>query len=288
MSPGIVTNPETGELRDADAYADVQPEPAKPKDTTPSGPTPAKPEWPTFTSLTEIEAYRAELARDIYHPARKDFALLSYVAEAEHWLAGHQDGARVIGVVHETGKMKAPDAEGAGTYDEMPEAGVLADRPEQDAALRVMSNLGGASVEIYRALLFEATRLYASGPPPDDIALHQQLIAKWPSLAERQALDARLDDLHTALDRMLAKEGVKPAQRERWLSELERMESYGAPGIDYLLGPLQQSLWDRAPAAWAEAYAQIQSEDYQRQEAAKRRTTPAEDPTRELGRFGRP
>ena len=179
---------------------------------------------------------------------------------------------RVIGTMHGD-RLRPAEAEAPGTYEELPAAGVMADRPEQDMALSVARNLGGETVAVYRDFLYQATHLYASGPPPDDLALAQQLTARWPTLAQRQAIDGRLTDLHTALDRMFAEQGIKPEQREKWLGELVRIESYGVKGIDYLLGPFSQALWDRGPDAWAQAYALVQGEEYEAQQlrAAKAR-----------------
>ena len=196
---------------------------------------------------------------------------------------------RVLGTVHDW-RLRPVETEIAGTYEELLAAGVVADRVQQDAVMSLARNLGGESVEVYRDFLYEASRLYASGPPPDDITLHQQYTARWPTLAARQAIDGRLSDLHAALDRMCAEQGIKPAQRERWLGELERVESYGVKGIEYLLGPFMQSLWDRGPAAFADAYARVQGEEYEARQlrAAKtQRAAAEEDPNREVGRFGR-
>ena len=67
------------------------------------------------------------------------------------------------------------------------------------------------------------------------------------------------------------------AAHERWQSELVRIEDYGVRGIEYLLGPFAQSLWDRGPAAFAEAYALVQSEAHEAQQlrAAKARQAEA-------------
>lgn len=173
---------------------------------------------------------------------------------------------RVLGTVHEGGRLRPVETEPAGAYEEAPEAGVIANRPAQDAAMSLARNLGGASVEVFQEFLYEASRLYASGEPPNEIALHQQLTAEWPTLAARQAIDERLTDLYAALDRMGAEQGVTPAEREVWLAELTRIESYGVKGIKYLLGPFTQSLWDRGPAAFADAYAMVQGEEYEAQQ----------------------
>jgi hypothetical protein len=173
---------------------------------------------------------------------------------------------RVIGTMHGD-RMRPQEAEAPGTYEELPAAGVMADRPEQDMLMSVARNLGGESVQLCRDFLYATSRLFASGPPPNDLTLEQQYTARWPALATRQAIDGRLTDLHAALDRMLAEEGIGSAQREKWSGVLARVESYG------LLERFAQSLWDRGPEAWVQAYALVQSEDLEAQQlrAAKAR-----------------
>jgi hypothetical protein len=166
---------------------------------------------------------------------------------------------KVIGTAHGW-RLKPPDAELPDEYAENPEHGVVADRPEQDAVRSVARNLEGGP-EVYRDFMNQAVHLRATAPALDDVTRHQEYTAKWPTLAERQAIDERLDNLHAALDRLLAEQGIRPAQRERWLDELVRIEDLGVKGIEYLLGPFQQSLWDRMPA-FADAYATVQGEAY--------------------------
>src|SRR5260370_5755558 len=193
---------------------------------------------------------------------------------------------RSIGTAHGW-RLKPPENEADDTYIERPDAGVVADRPLQDAVMSTARTLGEGAVTAYRDFLTEAAGLRASGPPPDDITLHQQITTKWPTLAARQAVEGRLSDLYTTVDRLLANAGVPARDREAAHAQLVALEDYGVKGIEYLLGPFQQSLWDRVDA-YARAAVDLAGDDYEStQEATRRANRPAPAGlTREVGTFG--
>ena len=183
----------------------------------------------------------------------------------------------VLGTAHGW-RLLPIEAERPGAYIELVERGVTADRAQQDLALSVARSLGAEAVTVLDTFLDRVSHLLASGAPPDDIALHQEVTTRW-SLAERQALNGRLEDLHAGLDRLLSEQGLPPAQREPLLAVLARVERYGVRGIA-LLEALSQDLWTRGPQAWVSAYAGVMAdlvEAEARVRAAQRQQEEADD-----------
>jgi hypothetical protein len=300
MSPYF--NSETGELSEAD-YSTVADEtgelspaerkPAEPtKPAAPSDAAPLKPSYPVFTSLTQIEDFRTEVARDIYHPARQpDSDLMDYCAQAESRLLGHTDGERVLGEVFAGGQMRAVGDNLPVRIPEFSEAaravGAEWDTPAhaehhealvtkgdqsglpryhvegmfQDVAAAIEEFAGDADADTPEAGTAELVRLEGSGRARSIIADAKQLVTLLEESGDPNFI-AAANDLVTLSNHPRVLIGAA-----RLYQELRNLPPKG---------PWEKLLLD-AGAKFAGG-----------QEAAKRRRAPADDPTREVGRFGRP
>jgi hypothetical protein len=115
-------NSETGALHDesaddhvADHVAPTPDErkPAEPtKPAAPSEAPPLKPGWPVLDTLEKIDAFRAGIPGDPYHPARTDPELMEYCVVQEWRLSGQGTGEpAVLGELFEGGRMRPPGAD---------------------------------------------------------------------------------------------------------------------------------------------------------------------------------
>lgn len=299
MSPYF--NQETGELADPDFYTDV-PDPSAP---TPAASTPSD-TGPTITrermvqetvAIAALAPEDALAEYDRLHAAQmKDPSLADERTEAGRAFQERKDALimrgnglalednRVIGTVHEGGRLRPVEAEIAGTYAES--ATVTADRPEQDALMTLGRDLG---VPEFAADVRHGMLRIPERPTLSDLEAAKQYEAQW-TLAERQRINEQLEELHEVTDRWLAKHGISAQRRERWAEQLVRVEERGKAGIDWLLNELWATLWQRDPGGFSNVYAEWAGGQY---EAAQARAEKAwrgdeDDPERVVVRDARP
>ena len=70
-------------------------------------PAPLKPGWPVLDTLEKV-AFRAAIAKDLWHPARRDDELMDYRVTQEWRLSGKEGGPEVVAEVFPTAKSRAP------------------------------------------------------------------------------------------------------------------------------------------------------------------------------------
>jgi hypothetical protein len=251
------------------------PAPAKPKDAAGSDAPPLKPGWPVFTSLEQIEAYRAGIPKDVFHPAHSDFELMSYVADEEYRLSGkpvNEAGEPVDPETGETeerevfanGQLRTKDAEAEATRMATlpaPPAGHQWDQNTHQAliALGEDTPLTQDAIADGYVVVAQAQEIVSRGVVSDDLTWERPLTEHW-----GPNHDERVDHAAYALELLAADDEPAIQRAAEWIGALwewdARVVIFLADRVypalrDGTPGPLVTEMLMRSGTRWAQGQA---------------------------------